>query len=174
MKKLMHKKGYTIIEVIIVLVVGAVIMLAVFLVIPQLQQSARNNQRTRDAQRVLTAVRQYYSQFSFPGSGTDITGIVQNIVGTPFNDPNLKQQPSNTLPKAYTIKARPAGGRTAVSTWIEVFLDRKCKTNQSSAALDDNLEFAEGSFAVTLDLEPQKPALVGGNYYGRSHYCISG
>ncbi|MCX6806147.1 MAG: prepilin-type N-terminal cleavage/methylation domain-containing protein [Patescibacteria group bacterium] len=39
MKKLMYKKGFTIIEVIIVLVIGAVIMLAVFLVVPQLQRT---------------------------------------------------------------------------------------------------------------------------------------
>lgn len=59
MKKLTPKpKGFTIIEVIIVLVVGAVIMIAVFLVVPQLQQSARNSRRRSDAQRILISTRQ--------------------------------------------------------------------------------------------------------------------
>lgn len=60
--KLSSSKGFTVIEVIIVLVIGAVIMLAVFLVVPQLQQSARNNQRKNDARRFMALIIQYYEQ----------------------------------------------------------------------------------------------------------------
>jgi prepilin-type N-terminal cleavage/methylation domain-containing protein len=171
MKKLMPKpRGFTIIEVIIVLVIGATIMIAVFVVVPQLQQSARNNQRRRDAQRVLTAVRQYYSQISFPAEATTITNIVQGIVGSPFNDPNLKQNPDSS--NSYTIKARTNGIIPGVVTWIDVNYNYKCKSNQSTE-LEANLVPASGSFAVTVALEPIEPTLNSGNYTSRNHYCIN-
>ena len=82
MKKLMPKpKGFTIIEVIIVLVIGAVIMLAVFLVVPQLQRTQRNSSRQNAARRVFTAGVQYAASTNvYPQSNTGGTG--QNCVGT--------------------------------------------------------------------------------------------
>jgi prepilin-type N-terminal cleavage/methylation domain-containing protein len=74
MKKLMPKpKGFTIIEVIIVLVIGAVIMLAVFVVVPQLQRQNRESQMRQAAQRVLVAARQIYDSGGCP---------LQNLAGT--------------------------------------------------------------------------------------------
>ncbi len=59
LKELRAKEGFTIIEVIIVLVIGAVIMLAVFLVVPQLQRTQRNTNRQNAARRVSSAMEQY-------------------------------------------------------------------------------------------------------------------
>ncbi len=59
-------KGFTVIEVIIVLVVGAVIMIAVFLVVPQLQRQSRESQQRQIAQRVLVAARQMYDSGGCP------------------------------------------------------------------------------------------------------------
>lgn len=59
LKELRAKEGFTIIEVIIVLVIGAVIMLAVFLVVPQLQRTQRNTNRQNAARRVSSALEQY-------------------------------------------------------------------------------------------------------------------
>jgi prepilin-type N-terminal cleavage/methylation domain-containing protein len=58
LKQLRAKEGFTIIEVIIVLVIGAVIMLAVFLVVPQLQRTQRNSARQNAARRAFTALEQ--------------------------------------------------------------------------------------------------------------------
>jgi prepilin-type N-terminal cleavage/methylation domain-containing protein len=60
MKKLLKdQKGFTIIEVMIVLVIAAVIILIVFLAVPALQRNARNNQRKSDAARISAAVSEY-------------------------------------------------------------------------------------------------------------------
>ncbi len=60
MKKLQkEQKGFTIIEVMIVLVIAAVIILIVFLAVPALQRNARNNQRKSDAARISAAVSEY-------------------------------------------------------------------------------------------------------------------
>jgi prepilin-type N-terminal cleavage/methylation domain-containing protein len=85
MKKLMPKpKGFTIIEVIIVLVIGAVIMLAVFLVVPQLQRTQRNSSRQNAARRVFTAGEQYAASTNvYPqANGSAVSIPPQNCVGT--------------------------------------------------------------------------------------------
>ena len=50
-----EQEGFTIIEVMIVLVIAAVILLIVFLAVPALQRNARNVQRKEDVAGVLAA-----------------------------------------------------------------------------------------------------------------------
>jgi len=54
--KLRNQKGFTIIEVLIVLAIAGLIMLIVFLAVPALQRNARNTQRTSDGSRLSAAV----------------------------------------------------------------------------------------------------------------------
>jgi len=54
--KLRNQKGFTIIEVLIVLAIAGLIMLIVFLAVPALQRNSRNTQRTSDASRMAAAV----------------------------------------------------------------------------------------------------------------------
>ena len=62
MSKLTRKeKGFTIIEVMIVLAIAAVILLAVFLAVPALQRSSRNQQRKTDAANLLAGINEYAS-----------------------------------------------------------------------------------------------------------------
>jgi len=172
MKKLMPKlKGFTIIEVIIVLVIGAVIMLAVFLVIPQLQVNARNNQRRNDIQRVLVAARQYYTTNTF--GGTNDGANIKNIISSTFQDPSLTQKMDGGS-RDYVFKFRGDGIRQGVVTWIEILNNRKCKANQFTGSGSSNEEVSDGSIAVTLDVEPLVPGAAAGAFnYGKSHYCVS-
>ena len=122
LKELRAKEGFTIIEVIIVLVIGAVIMLAVFLVVPQLQRTQRNSRRQADARRVFSAGEQFaannqgfYPTQSGAPSGTEtacttatalnatncapianITGTVAAPSGTTYNIVNANVATSNT------------------------------------------------------------------------------
>jgi prepilin-type N-terminal cleavage/methylation domain-containing protein len=60
MNKLIKKqKGFTIIEVLIVLAIAGVIMLVVFLAVPQLQRNSRNTQRKSDAGHLLNILNEY-------------------------------------------------------------------------------------------------------------------
>jgi prepilin-type N-terminal cleavage/methylation domain-containing protein len=49
-------EGFTIIEVLIVLAIAGLILLIVFLAVPQLQRNQRNNSRNNDASRISTLV----------------------------------------------------------------------------------------------------------------------
>ena len=53
MQKKLKNKGFTIIEVLIVLAIIAVMMLAVFLAVPALNRNLRNNSIESDAQKIL-------------------------------------------------------------------------------------------------------------------------
>ncbi len=88
LKELRAKEGFTIIEVIIVLVIGAVIMLAVFLVVPQLQRTQRNSNRQNSARRVLTAAEQVNANTaSYPTADSTGKTAIEAITGT-VNAPN--------------------------------------------------------------------------------------
>jgi prepilin-type N-terminal cleavage/methylation domain-containing protein len=54
-------EGFTIIEVMIVLVIAAIILLIVFLAVPALQRNSRNTQRKNEISRVGTAVNNWVS-----------------------------------------------------------------------------------------------------------------
>lgn len=55
---LKNNKGFTIIEVLIVLAIAGVIMLVVFLAVPQLQRNSRNTQRTSDASLIAAGINE--------------------------------------------------------------------------------------------------------------------
>ncbi len=85
--KLPKFKGFTIIEVIIVLVIGAVIMIAVFVVVPQLQRTQRNTNRQNAARRVKAAVEEIYSK---TGADPITQGATPTCSGTLSTSSNCK------------------------------------------------------------------------------------
>lgn len=54
-----NKKGFTIIEVVLVLAIAGLIMMMVFIALPALQRSQRDTQRRNDMARLVTAVQNY-------------------------------------------------------------------------------------------------------------------
>lgn len=69
------KKGFTIIEVVLVLAIAGLIFLMVFVALPALQRSQRDTQRRDDMARVATAINQYQTNNGgkLPNSTTDPT-----------------------------------------------------------------------------------------------------
>ena len=77
MKKLnANKKGFTIIEVVLVLAIAGLIFMMVFIALPALQRSQRDTQRSNDIARVQTALNQYQSnnRGAIPTTGTYVKG----------------------------------------------------------------------------------------------------
>ena len=79
----LNYEGFTIIEVLIVLAIAALILLVVFLAVPNLQRSQRNNGRKAEAARFSTSVTDFVgnNQGALPQTAADITSI-QNNFGT--------------------------------------------------------------------------------------------
>lgn len=59
MKQRIHSKGFTIIEVVLVLAIAALIFLVVLMAVPALQRSQRDQQRRSDLGRLETAIISY-------------------------------------------------------------------------------------------------------------------
>ncbi|MFO0881872.1 MAG: type II secretion system protein [Candidatus Saccharimonadales bacterium] len=86
MLKKTNNKGFTIIEVLIVLAIAGLIMLVVFLAVPALQRNSRNNGRQNDASRVAAAVSDWTANnqgkvFTAGTSDANLTAV-SNSVGT--------------------------------------------------------------------------------------------
>ena len=111
------KKGFTIIEVVIVLVIGAVIMLGVFLVVPGLQRSAQNTRRQDIARQILAATEQFKAnnQGTFP-TGPEITAQI---------DANALKDPNGTA----TTVTVPVGTPTEPSTINNAVIGRNIQCN---------------------------------------------
>lgn len=54
-----NKKGFTIIEVVLVLAIGGLIFLMVFIALPALQRSQRDSQRRQDVGKVISQIQSY-------------------------------------------------------------------------------------------------------------------
>ncbi|HEX4662006.1 MAG TPA: type II secretion system protein [Candidatus Saccharimonadales bacterium] len=94
MNKLKQKraKGFTIIEVVLVLAIAALIFLIVFLAVPALQGSQRDTQRRNDMGRLMSQLANYTAnnKGKIPADGTQLTTFVDTYVkanGDQFADP---------------------------------------------------------------------------------------
>lgn len=61
MRKISNNKGFTIIEVVLVLAIAAVIFLIVFLAVPALQRNNRNTNRKSEVGRMISAYQEHIS-----------------------------------------------------------------------------------------------------------------
>lgn len=86
-----HKqKGFTIIEVVLVLAIAGLIFLMVFIALPALQRSQRDTQRKNDLSRAITAVNSYQSN-NRGVLPTDWSAFISNYLtvnGDSFSDPD--------------------------------------------------------------------------------------
>jgi prepilin-type N-terminal cleavage/methylation domain-containing protein len=90
MKSQQKEKGFTIIEVVLVLAIAGLIFLMVFIALPALQRSQRDTQRKNDLSRLNTALSSYQSnnRGSLPTNwATFVSGYVTTS-GDTFVDPS--------------------------------------------------------------------------------------
>lgn len=125
-------KGFTIIEVVLVLAIAGLIFLVVFLALPQLQRSQRDNQRRSDISRFTAAIQSYQSNNNGKvptANQTALNTFVTNYLrgaGQTFADPNgsdyivtlstsatyTTEVPANTI---YFYSAAGCDGESAVA-----------------------------------------------------------
>jgi len=86
------ERGFTIIEVVLVLAIAGLIFLMVFLALPALQRGQRDAQRRDDAARVVSQLTSYKTnnKGTLPDTGTQFAGFVTSYLrsgGDSFVDP---------------------------------------------------------------------------------------
>ena len=129
--------GFTIIEVMIVLAIAAVIMVVVFLAVPNLQRSSRNTQRRTDANNILSVANEYKSDNSGAAPGCYILANGSFSVGSDTSSTcaknlvSTKVSTQTTAPTAAsfvtavpgTLPATPANGT------IIIYSGAQCTNN---------------------------------------------
>jgi prepilin-type N-terminal cleavage/methylation domain-containing protein len=85
--KTRDSKGFTLIEIVIVLAIAGLIFVIVFLAVQQAQKARRDTQRRADASRYLAAAEQYAGNNNGDYPTVNITATYLTNGGGTFNDP---------------------------------------------------------------------------------------
>lgn len=152
-------KGFTIIEVLIVLAIGGLIMLIVFLAVPALQRNSRNTQRSNDAANLSSALANFTSNnggsmatqagyvtadtqtaaFWCNGATPTPSGVVtarDNVTYTAANCPNSNRNKEETRVGFYDVSSGSSGN----GTFLRMASSAAAPTVQpSTATCSDNI-----------------------------------
>jgi prepilin-type N-terminal cleavage/methylation domain-containing protein len=129
LKKLQKdNKGFTIIEVMIVLAIAGLIILIVLLAVPALQRNGRNTAIKNDASAVAAGVTEFESNNdgAVP-TGVTGTGTVNVSGATGTSATSAKVQGSTVVSTVPATGSAPAATAPATGT-IVVYLGHKCET----------------------------------------------
>lgn len=135
LKKIYNKdKGFTIIEVLIVLAIAGLILLIVFLAVPSLQRNSRNTAMKNDVQNVVGGIGEYQGANSgkMPTTILATNGTVDFTGATGTNPTSINVQGSTAVTSVLTT---PAGSVTPASGAIRVHIGWRCDGSKSSRAV---------------------------------------
>ncbi|MEO5950797.1 MAG: type II secretion system protein [Candidatus Saccharimonadales bacterium] len=142
------EKGFTIIEVVLVLAIAGLIFLMVFIALPALQRNQRDTQRKNDMSRVITALTSYQSnnRQALPASTSAAYALfLTNYLragGDTFQDPSSGNY--KFVPKAI-VRTAPT---VALSTTPEIWqYDKSTCSGESIIAAGSN----KVAFAAKLE-----------------------
>ena len=123
---LRNQKGFTIIEVLIVLAIAGLILLIVFLAVPALQRNSRNTTMKNDASAVAGGISEYASNNN-GGQPSAITGTGTVTVGAAGTTQAQARVNGSTTVSATAASASFTPSATAPGAGaIVVWLGHKC------------------------------------------------
>lgn len=119
-------KGFTIIEVVLVLAIAGLIFLMVFIALPALQSGQRDTARKQDVGNVGTAINNYSSanrgkipttaQLSGNATGAPGAGFLQSV----------SDNVTRVVITGTQIAPATAGGKTATDGVVNVYIGTRC------------------------------------------------
>ena len=156
-----NKKGFTIIEVVLVLAIAGLIFLMVFIALPALQRSQRNTQRGNDISRFLTAVNDY--QTNNRNKTPFVTGKMADFT-IKYIDSTCEKKDELTVQNCGDQFTDPDGTQYA---WN--LMDEASKGDTDKALFADKYEFDHNIYVVTNagcgSLEGTYSYYAGDNYF---------
>ena len=159
------KKGFTIIEVVLVLAIAGLIFLMVFVALPALQRSQRDTQRRDDMARFISQLAQYQSN----NNGrvpSDYDGFITQYLqagGDSFNDPSTGAPYSvvdtttcskNDCPTAQPKDVGNVSGNTERGQ-IHVYTNAKCD--------GENPVYIQGDRKIAIRIKLEGAGIYCGN-----------
>ncbi len=144
-KQELKQKGFTIIEVVLVLAIAALIFLMVFIALPALQRNTRDQARKESVGKVASAITTYQSnkRGSQPTEGSQLAGYVDggNATGAvadtgPENITFTGTEADTLVDNNYVVTVN-AFGKTSTgvahTNIIQVFTGAKCNASADGA-----------------------------------------
>jgi prepilin-type N-terminal cleavage/methylation domain-containing protein len=118
--KLKDQKGFTIIEVLIVLAIAGLILLIVFLAVPALQRNSRNTQRKNDVQNILGGLSEYVNNNSgqLPANYAAFSSNVKLGYYSGSSDVSYPATGTPDLSKLNVYKGASCNGNTLVTSGV--------------------------------------------------------
>ncbi|HUC96530.1 MAG TPA: type II secretion system protein [Candidatus Saccharimonadales bacterium] len=152
MKINQKEKGFTIIEVVLVLAIAALIFLMVFIALPALEISQRDTARKSDVGVASSGVESFVSnnQGKFPGAGTgDIQSYVKNV------STNTSTVTVTDISRGFPTSVSPTSGT------IEITPTAQCGTSST------------GSETLTQGITNQYTVVTKLESGGGAYYCLN-
>lgn len=154
---IVKQRGFTIIEVVLVLAIASLIFLMVFLALPALQAGQRDTDRKSDASKVLAALTTYQSNNN--GANPDITSGVTLPSTTDKFASYLNTLSTNSKKLIISSTATEA---TPVSGDVLLYTSMKCGTSASI-----------GKYTVVAGTDKQAAVVVKLESGGGAAYCLN-
>lgn len=159
LQSLESKRGFTIIEVVLVLAIAALIFLMVFIALPSLQRGQRDTQRKDDLARVQTQLQNFTgnAKGKIPTDATGLGTFVQKYLGgssatcagEEYKDPNKTMTSCDNY--TVTFQDMSAGTLDPAEGQVKYTYQAKCKDDGTGG-----VAAASGrSYAITVLLENQ-------------------
>lgn len=155
----MKGRGFSIIEVVLVLAIAGLIFLAVFIALPALQANQRDSDRKRDVSTVVTGINDYKSgnKQKFPTTQT-LTG---NSEGDPLNDDSwVSSMSSNTTAVKVNTTAGPGQLNEAALTDGVIIITQRTTCGEVTKSAVTLTTGTSQQFTVVTRLEAG-----GGSFY---------
>lgn len=122
-KRNLNSKGFTIVELLIVIVVIGILALLVITTYSGIQAKARNSKRQTDIQSIQTQLEAFFSQNGYYPSltnlndstwlNTNMKSLDQNALIDPSNPTNSKTLAGTPTAKQYSYKVTQSDGTTS-------------------------------------------------------------
>lgn len=142
-KQQLKQAGFTIIEVVLVLAIAALIFLMVFIALPALQSSQRDDARKKDASIVASAIQSW--------QGNNRSGMISQEGLDSYVNPANGDTSSSTQ-TVTVVTNQGAGDVTAEDATITVYVGVKC----GSSAAQGKVTLVDGTarqYAIVTRLE---------------------
>ena len=136
------KKGFTIIEVVLVLAIAGLIFLMVFVALPALQRSQRDTARRNDLARVDTSLVQYQTNNQGTNGGSNLPfNSKEYMGGINFTETNTATINGQSVTVGGECGARPNDNSGSNSNMACIFL--RDYMNSGTAGTDKTNEFQD-------------------------------
>lgn len=143
-----HKKGFTLIEIVLVLAIASLIMLLVFLVLPSVRRSQRDQGRKTDAGKITAQLEQYAgnNDGSYPKAADADIFITNYLATLELNEPSGK---------GYFVVVEDGTGSTPTASCTLTSGTKLQKDTVTPSSTNPNAPRATNSVVITTTEDPR-------------------